>query len=380
MRFSLSIAAALILASCRMSPADQKEFDKHCSKPGGKCDISATITPDKSGVIEWSTTTKDTRDPNSGSDKALFGGDDDDGGGTTTETETDITVEDPGTETTGDGETTTNDWAFGSRTTESTPDKGESFLSKLGNDIGKGFSHLAGEITGSNRKKRKKAREAQRVLEDAKDVLKQADGYSAAIDLEAGEIGSLSRSLSTSQAPFANDVFEPQLRRMIDSYNQRKERVINDTLDPDIEPEEVKFEGLPEGRVESQKMAQGRQYVRYASQDVEKFSGQADYPARKALVKAAEGAMDAASESYNEGNLAEGNAYYELGMTAADIALSVTPVVGLGKDIYECATGRSLLTGKKLTNFEKSMAAVGVMTLGLGKIGAFSKVDRKSVV
>ncbi len=53
-----------------------------------------------------------------------------------------------------------------------------------------------------------------------------------------------------------------------------------------------------------------------------------------------------------------------------DFALSVTPVVGLGRDIFEAITGRDILSGEDLGTFGRSMAILGVVTAGFGsKLG-----------
>ena len=62
-------------------------------------------------------------------------------------------------------------------------------------------------------------------------------------------------------------------------------------------------------------------------------------------------AVEVADEEYTQGRGPEATIAYQVGEAAADIALGVTPYVGLGKDVYEALTGRHLLTGRRLTGF-----------------------------
>ncbi|HEY0421397.1 MAG TPA: pre-toxin TG domain-containing protein, partial [Acetobacteraceae bacterium] len=48
----------------------------------------------------------------------------------------------------------------------------------------------------------------------------------------------------------------------------------------------------------------------------------------------------------------------------ADMAASFTPGVSAVKDVYEAATGNNVLTGERLSAMERSIAVLGVLTLG----------------
>jgi hypothetical protein len=56
--------------------------------------------------------------------------------------------------------------------------------------------------------------------------------------------------------------------------------------------------------------------------------------------------------------------YRELSNAALDISLGLVPGVSVGKDLYELVRGKSLITGEELTVVDRSLAAVGILTLG----------------
>jgi hypothetical protein len=91
--------------------------------------------------------------------------------------------------------------------------------------------------------------------------------------------------------------------------------------------------------------------------------------------------LDYSETAYRAGDKQKGDFAKELAVTALDTALSLTPGVGFAKDIYEASTGKSLVTGEKLSNFERTMAVVGILTVGygsklalLGKAAALSDI------
>ena len=76
-------------------------------------------------------------------------------------------------------------------------------------------------------------------------------------------------------------------------------------------------------------------------------------------------AVETADEEFSEGNEDSAEAAYQIGETMADIALGVLPYIGAGKDAYELFTGLHLLTGRKLSPFERAMAMTGLTLSGL---------------
>jgi hypothetical protein len=139
------------------------------------------------------------------------------------------------------------------------------------------------------------------------------------------------------------------------------------------------FDGLGKGRgdgiyPEHQKIENGRKYLDYARGKLDPNAP--DYGVRKTLVEFGDACLDEAESSYRAGNVVEGNAWYEIGMAAADAALSLTPGIGWAKDTYEAITGKALLTGKTLTKFERTMAIAGALTGGIAKLGTLAKAGK----
>ncbi|MDD9951231.1 MAG: pre-toxin TG domain-containing protein [Zetaproteobacteria bacterium] len=66
---------------------------------------------------------------------------------------------------------------------------------------------------------------------------------------------------------------------------------------------------------------------------------------------------------------------YAVVKTLVDLAVSLNPATGPPRDVYEAFSGKHLLTGEKLSAFERSIAVFGVLTLGVG-----SKVFKASDV
>ena len=71
-------------------------------------------------------------------------------------------------------------------------------------------------------------------------------------------------------------------------------------------------------------------------------------------------AIEVGDEEYSLGNKESAQLAYHVGETMADLSIGVVPYVGTGKDVYEFVFGRHLLTGRKLSAFERGMSFVGV--------------------
>lgn len=110
----------------------------------------------------------------------------------------------------------------------------------------------------------------------------------------------------------------------------------------------------------------GERYLQEKEKQVEELKSSPDYEARKTLLSAAQSAMGEARAQYRAGNSEQAQLFYEFGLAVADVAVSATPIVGWGKDLYEAITGRGLLTSEKLSDFDRTMAVVGVLTAGIG--------------
>lgn len=87
---------------------------------------------------------------------------------------------------------------------------------------------------------------------------------------------------------------------------------------------------------------------------------------RLAMVRSGRVALEISAQSLQQGDVAKSNFALKVGTVFLDTAISLTPVLGWAKDGWEAVTGRNLLTGEKLSGFERSMAVVGVLTAGIG--------------
>jgi hypothetical protein len=137
---------------------------------------------------------------------------------------------------------------------------------------------------------------------------------------------------------------------------------------------------------EQAKVERGQALIDNAEAKIGAFRGQSDFETRRGLLALAKEAMGAARLSYRNGQVAQGDYFYNIAVAAADITMSIAPVFGWGKDFYEARYGINALTGKELTKFERTMAWVGVVTAGIGskvvlavKLGAFIKIGKNGL-
>ncbi|MDQ3230456.1 MAG: hypothetical protein M3Q07_01440 [Pseudobdellovibrionaceae bacterium] len=96
---------------------------------------------------------------------------------------------------------------------------------------------------------------------------------------------------------------------------------------------------------------------------------------RYSLLDASAQLLKVADIQYKTGNVEQAYIALQMSIAAADVSISVTPVAGWAKDVYEGWTGYSFTSGKKLTTLERSLAIGGAVTVGtLTAIGASGKV------
>ncbi len=260
-------------------------------------------------------------------------------------------------------------------------------LTSLGKETSKAWGKLRDEINGKNAERRRKAREAKKLLSQAKDLWAQAEVYRRSIDANRETLQASLASLQNSVAAADGDNLIQNLEKFRSTYNEQVRSIL-------AQVPEVRDEAFEPGNdrnnesiyAEKAIIDQGRRYLDYAASKVEAYRSHRDYTARKKLISVSDNAIDESEASFRAGNFREGSQLFEFGMAAADIAISVTPVVGWGKDIYEATSGYGLVDGRKLTNFERSMAVFGVFTAGVGsklavagKAGKISRILSKSV-
>jgi hypothetical protein len=78
-------------------------------------------------------------------------------------------------------------------------------------------------------------------------------------------------------------------------------------------------------------------------------------------------AVQEADQGYAQGKSEDGQFYKELAEGFLDIAIGLDPVTGLGRSTYELFMGRNFVTGATLDKLDRSLAFVGVVTLGSGR-------------
>ncbi len=259
------------------------------------------------------------------------------------------------------------------------------FFNSLSKETSKTWGKIRDEINGKNAKRRKKAREAKRLLAEAKDLWAQAEIYGRSINASREELAANLASIQNSVAAADGVNLNQSLKEFRDAYNSGTRSALGNV--PELSPSA--FAAGTDRHdasiyVEQGKIDQARRYLDYASEKVETFRSNRDYLARKSLLAVSKNAIDESEASFKAGNPRAGSQLYEFGMVAADIAISVTPVIGWGKDIYEAVSGVSLLDSRRLSSFERTMAIVGVLTAGVGskltlagKAGKIGKVLSK---
>jgi hypothetical protein len=153
-------------------------------------------------------------------------------------------------------------------------------------------------------------------------------------------------------------------RELAGEHNNTIDSIILDTKDIETEVE-VPLEKPRYDTPELRSVQNARQYQTYVQEKINAMP-EAEREKRQPLVNVANDALTVAEESYRTGQTEKGDFAKELGLAGLDLALSLTPGVGLAKDFVELSTGYNFVTGAKLTTFERTMAAVGVLTVGYG--------------
>lgn len=89
--------------------------------------------------------------------------------------------------------------------------------------------------------------------------------------------------------------------------------------------------------------------------------------------------LDISIDALLTGDIEGSKSFEELAMAIVDIGLGLVPVVSIGKDAYELITGISLVTREQLSTLERSLSAVGILTLGASNllVKASSKILSK---
>ena len=96
----------------------------------------------------------------------------------------------------------------------------------------------------------------------------------------------------------------------------------------------------------------------------------ADIEPRRRALETSEGLLARGQEKFYRGSVAEGEGLLEAAEIVADLVTSWTPGISWGRDIYESVSGKDLLTGRTLENWERGAAILGAITVGIGSAGS----------
>ena len=250
----------------------------------------------------------------------------------------------------------------------------DSELGKLTGALGDGISYAAGEITGENRKKRREAQRVKGKINEAKSVGEKITILSEEINKDGAAIGEMAKELSNQGLYDQTGTAFSGVTGRAGSHNTKVLSIYNESNDVPGAVS-VPAAGLPYDTPELKAVKQGLDYANYVEGQVNNLP---DGPAKERgrnLVQGARFALSSAEKAYREGQNEVGDYFMKVGTVLLDAGLGFVPGVGWAKDVYEFATGVNAITGEKLTTFERTMAAVGILTAGIGsKIAVAGKV------
>lgn len=169
-----------------------------------------------------------------------------------------------------------------------------------------------------------------------------------------------------------SDLAEGNLLKSIDlasvSHNSRIQLIL-DNVNTILIPGEVDVSGFnlqtPENTPEYVRIKRTINYYHYVKSELDS-SEMSDSEVKQTLLEIANSGIVIADGFYSGGEEASGDEALDFAKNVLDVALSFAPVVGWGKDMYEAATGRNLVTGEVLDDFERAAAVLGVVTVGFG--------------
>jgi hypothetical protein len=237
-------------------------------------------------------------------------------------------------------------------------------LDKAVNNVGRHLTAGWDEISGKGRKKRKEAKEAKRKYNEAMALKDQVEGMATEMDTGSRVIeGVVQDVLDPTKFTPTGDL-KNATRELAGEHNNTIDSIVLDTKDIETEVE-VPSEKPRYDTPELRSVQHARQYQTYVQ---EKINGmpEDERAQRQPAVEFANNALTVAESAYRAGDSEKGDFAKEMGLAGLDLALSLTPGVGLLKDAIELGTGYNYVTKSKLTTFERTMAAVGVLTFGYG--------------
>ncbi len=100
---------------------------------------------------------------------------------------------------------------------------------------------------------------------------------------------------------------------------------------------------------------------------------------QKNYVSIADKSLLVSDQAYTANDLESATLALRVATGVLDVAISITPGIGWAKDVYEAATGKSLLTDEPLGGFERGMAILGAGSLGAASIFKASSKAIKTI-
>jgi hypothetical protein len=251
-----------------------------------------------------------------------------------------------------------------------------------GKVLGDLWGGVVGYFNGDYYEKKRKAREGRKLQKEATNLLVELSELEKSAKASQEGINKGFDNLDRGATEWDNSKQNTNPEKFTRTYNEGVDRTVDRF--PPVSPEDFKDDdkntpdGYPKPRYdypEKEKVERGRRYADYAKKQIDSNPEIYKNPEeRKRVVDYGDGAFDNAEEAYKNGNPLEGELWNELGVTAVDVALSLTPGVSLGKDIAEAITGKSIVDGRTLTSFERGLAVAGALSFGVGsKIGLIGK-------
>jgi len=104
------------------------------------------------------------------------------------------------------------------------------------------------------------------------------------------------------------------------------------------------------------------------------------YETRLGYIEIAQSSLKLARSELLAHNFEESSIAMQIAMACLDFAVSWTPFVGWGRDVWESVFAKDIITGEQLGSFARSLAILGVVTGGIGsKAGKIFDVLHKVI-
>ncbi|SMF22967.1 pre-toxin TG domain-containing protein [Pseudobacteriovorax antillogorgiicola] len=239
-------------------------------------------------------------------------------------------------------------------------------LTKSWGNLEEGVKNAFGEVTGENARKRREAKRKKALVDQIQATVDKIQAHLKALDdLKPG----LSTSVGSShQWVRENGIekFTTAITGDVNGYNSEMQGVIDGV--PTVE---LDYGQLPNGQaavyVEQRELIATQGYVEAIREEVyTRYQGDGTFQQRVTLVNASEAAIQVADQAYRKGEYEEGDIARKIALLAADAALNLNPVGSMASDLHVLLTGKNMVTGEEVSDFEYWTSVAGVATAGIG--------------